>query len=173
MADSECEPTEGPVDFDVFFRSEYRAAVGFAYALSGSRHAAEDLAQEAFLAAHRHWGHVGAYERPGAWVRLVIANTCRSRWRRALAEGRARLRVQRERALPSELPEADGEFWAALRALPAMQAKCLALRYYDDLAVADIAGLLGCAPATVRVHLHRGRERLANTLGCPPPEEER
>jgi DNA-directed RNA polymerase specialized sigma24 family protein len=40
----------------------------------------------------------------------------------------------------------------------------LVLRYYEDLPDADIARLLGCAPATVRVHAHHGLERLRATL---------
>ena len=38
--------------FENFYERELRSVVGLAYALSGSRVAAEDLAQEAFLAAH-------------------------------------------------------------------------------------------------------------------------
>ena len=56
--------------------------IGLAYALSGSRAAAEDLAQEAFLAAHKSWDKVGGYEKPEAWVRRVVANMSVSlRWR--------------------------------------------------------------------------------------------
>ena len=60
-----------PEDFDVFYQREFRPVVGLAYALSGSRIAAEDLAQEAFIAAHQQWEKVGRYESPGAWVRRV------------------------------------------------------------------------------------------------------
>src|SRR4030042_1863889 len=45
-----------PREFDDFYRSEFPAVVGLAYALSGNRAGAEDLAQEAFLAAHSNWG---------------------------------------------------------------------------------------------------------------------
>ncbi len=49
-----------PREFDDFYRSEFPAVVGLAYALSGSRAGAEDLAQEAFLAAHSNWGRIGS-----------------------------------------------------------------------------------------------------------------
>ncbi len=42
--------------FDAFYAEHYRAVVGLAYALSGSRLAAEDIAQEAFVAAYRWQG---------------------------------------------------------------------------------------------------------------------
>src|SRR3972149_8430222 len=56
-------------NFESFYRGEYRAVVGLAYALSGSRLAAEDIAQDAFLAAHRQWDRVAFYEQPESWVR--------------------------------------------------------------------------------------------------------
>ena len=56
--------------------------IGLAYALSGSRSAAEDIAQEAFLAAHNAWDRVSHYEKPEAWVRRVVANKSVSMFRR-------------------------------------------------------------------------------------------
>lgn len=66
--------------------------------------------------------------------------------------------------------DADGfvdtdTFWRAVRALPQQQARCVVLRYVEDLDTAGIAAVLGCAEPTVRVHLHRARLTLAVTLG--------
>jgi DNA-directed RNA polymerase specialized sigma24 family protein len=36
----------------------------------------------------------------------------------------------------------------------------IALFYYEDLTVEDVAGVLGCSASTVKVHLHRARETL-------------
>jgi DNA-directed RNA polymerase specialized sigma24 family protein len=52
---------EIPGSLDAFYRSEFPRMVNIAYALSGGRLAAEDLAQDAMIAAHRngialaHW----------------------------------------------------------------------------------------------------------------------
>lgn len=51
-----------PESFEAFYQREYRVVVALAYGLSGSRVAAEELAQEAFLAAHRDWERVGVLE---------------------------------------------------------------------------------------------------------------
>ena len=59
---------------------------GLAYALSGNRSLAEDLAQEAFLAAYRNWPRVSTYEQPGAWVRRIVANLSVSAFRRKVVE---------------------------------------------------------------------------------------
>src|SRR6476646_2194102 len=56
--------------FEEFYEREFAAVVGLAYALSGNRSGAEDLAQEAFLLAHRDWDRVGTYGCVG-WSRTL------------------------------------------------------------------------------------------------------
>jgi Sigma-70 region 2 len=75
--------------FEEFYAREFPAVVGLAFALSGSRTASEDFAQEAFLAAHRDWARVAGYERPDLWVRRVVSNLSMSMFRRRYAEARA------------------------------------------------------------------------------------
>ena len=59
------------------------------YALSGSRAAAEDIAQEAFLRAYQNWERVGSCEHQATWVRRVATNLATSGLRRRLLEARA------------------------------------------------------------------------------------
>ncbi len=75
------------------------------------------------------------------------------------------LRLARSRPLPTELPDEASRFWTALRALPTRQAQALALHYYEDMSVRDVAAVLHCGEATVKTHLHRGRQALATKLG--------
>jgi RNA polymerase sigma-70 factor (ECF subfamily) len=65
----------------------------------------------------------------------------------------------------------DDDFWRAVRALPRRQAQCVALHYLEDRAVDDIAGVLGIAAPTVRVHLHTARSTLAERIGAELREE--
>jgi YVTN family beta-propeller protein len=60
-----------PESFDAFYAREYPGLVRLALVLSGSRHAAEDLAQDALLAAYRNWPQL---VQPLAWTRRVVAN---------------------------------------------------------------------------------------------------
>lgn len=153
-------------DFDDFYAREYGRVVALAYALTGDRGAAEDAAQDAFLAAHRDWERVGRYDAPGAWVRRVVVNRSRSRFRRRGRESSALARVAAaERASTEPQYDESEEFWRAVRALPPKLAHCVVLHYVDDLDAAAIADVLGIAPATVRVHLHRARLALAKSLG--------
>jgi RNA polymerase sigma-70 factor (ECF subfamily) len=158
-------------DLDDLYRREYRSVVALAYGLSGSRSAAEELTQDAFLEAHRAWDRIGSYDDPGAWVRRVVANRSVSRVRRSVAEMRAITRIAARRELPTELPESDAEFWRAVRRLPDRQAQVVALHYLEDRSISDIAGVLEISPDTVKVHLHRGRRALADALGARVDEE--
>jgi RNA polymerase sigma-70 factor (ECF subfamily) len=158
--------------FEEFYATEYPAVVGLAYALSGSRWVAEDLAQDAFLAAHRDWDRIAAYEQPGSWVRRVVTNLSVSAFRRRLSEAKAlgRLALWRESAL-GELAAEDVEFWGAVRMLPRRQAQVVALHYLEDRPVAEIADTLGIAAGTVKKHLHDGRRELARRLELKEGEE--
>ncbi|MFQ5555373.1 MAG: RNA polymerase sigma factor [Acidimicrobiia bacterium] len=151
--------------FETFYQQELKSVIGLAYALSGSRAAAEDLAQEAFLAAHKAWDKVGQYEKPQAWVRRVVANMSVSLFRRTVREARAVARMRGSESYLPALPAEDEEFWKQVRALPRRQAQVIALHYLEDRPVAEIAEILDCAEGTVKVHLHKGRAKLADRLG--------
>jgi hypothetical protein len=61
------------VDFDDFYRAELPLLVALARALCGAA-VADDIAQEAMLAAYRRWRPVGDLEHPEAWVRRTCGN---------------------------------------------------------------------------------------------------
>jgi RNA polymerase sigma-70 factor, ECF subfamily len=162
---TEDQALEPPGGFEHFYLREYRGVVELAYALSGNRAGAEDIAQEAFLRAHRDWQRVGHYQHPGAWVRRVAANLATSAVRRRLIEARALARFwARQEPSLVELPASQADFWRAVRSLPRRQAQVVALHYLEDLSVVEVARVLGCAEGTVKAHLHTGRETLARRL---------
>ena len=169
--DDQPQPVRDLRSFDGFYRNEYREVVGLAFALSGSRIAAEDMAQDAFVAAHKRWEQVGRYEKPEAWVRRVVANLAVSAFRTRVREAGALARLKPRGSYLPPMPDEDAGFWKAVRALPHRQAQVIALHYLEDRPVADIAEILGCAEATVRVHLHKGRAGLSRRLGISPEEQ--
>lgn len=152
--------------FEDLYQREFSSVLALAYVLSGSRSAAEELAQDAFLAAHRRWDRLSRYEDPAAWVRRVCANRSVSVVRRRVSEARALARLRARPVLPDELPPDSASFWQAVRSLPARQAQVVALHYLEDLSVSDVAMVLGCAEGTVKAHLHRARRALASSLKC-------
>lgn len=164
--DDVAEPIIRAVEsFESFYRREYDSVVRLALVLSGSRWGSEDLAQEAFIAAHRRWDQISLYNDPGAWVRRVVSNRSVSWYRRRLAEAKALFKAAAgvRRALPALETESD-EVWEAVQRLSNRQAQVVALTYLEDLSLEQIGALLGISVPTVGTHLQRGREALAKTL---------
>jgi RNA polymerase sigma-70 factor, ECF subfamily len=161
-----------PERFEEVYLREFAGVFALAYALSGSRWAAEDITQDAFVVAHRQWGRIGGYDDPGAWVRRVAANLAVSGVRRRLAEARAlvRLAARQQQQPYAALPGEDGDFWRAVRRLPRRQAQVVALLALGELSTAEVASTLGCSQRTVQVHLQKARVALAERLGLPADE---
>jgi RNA polymerase sigma-70 factor, ECF subfamily len=155
--------------FEAFYLRDYQAVVQLAYALSGSRLAAEDIAQDAFLRAFRDWEGI---RNPSAWVRKVVVRRAGRTTHRWLLEARALGRMAAGRGpAVAELPEQDAQVWRAVRALPRRQAQVVALRYVADAPVAEIAQTLGLAEGTVKAQLHRARQTLAVRLATAWEDE--
>ena len=158
--------------FEDFYRDERARVLAVVFALCGSRPAAEELTQEAFIRAHAKWADLSNYDRPDQWLRRVAVNLAVSAFRRRMAEGRAVDRMTAWRApVVDELAAPSADLWAAVRALPRRQKEVVVLTYVDDLPAVDVARILGIAEPTVRSLLHRARTRLAAKLGEPEPEE--
>lgn len=160
----------GVEDFERFFRSEYRAVLGLAIVLSGSRSAGEELTQDAFLVTFREWERVGRLDNPGAWVRRIVANQSVSKFRRVTAETRALLRLNSQTRRVGHMELDDGlDVWREVRKLPRRQAQVVALTYLDDFPRREVAEILDCGEETVKTHLERARRTLARRLA--PPED--
>lgn len=157
--------TPAPPLFEDFYAATAKRTLALAYALTGSWGDAEDLVQDAFVAAHRQWGAVSAYDAPAAWVRRLVMNRAVSRWRRLRNEATTLVRLGTRQGLAAPDVPADDEFWAAIRRLPPQQARAAALFYVEDLSVEQIAQHLQCSTGSVKTHLSRARTALAELLG--------
>ncbi len=152
--------------FDDFYRAEYSSVVGLAYAMTGNRWVAEDLAQDAFIAAQRSWEKIREYEQPGAWVRRVLANRSISRFRRLRTEKWALPRLaaaESSTSLPDVSAHAD-EIWEMVRKLPRRQAQVTALTFVDGCSLQEIGEILEMSPFTAKTHLQRAKAALAEQL---------
>jgi RNA polymerase sigma-70 factor (sigma-E family) len=152
------------VSFEEFVQGSSPRLFRTALLLAGhDRAAAEDLLQLALERAYRHWERICRSEDPERYVRRILANAANDRWRL-----RAR---RRERPLrPGDAPRAADDHAAAiadrdflmraLAGLPSRQRTVLVLRYFSDLAEAEIADALGCSVGTVKSQVSRGLTRL-------------
>ena len=148
--------------FDAFFVEEFPRLVAILTAWSGSRSVAEELAQDALLQTLQRWDVVARLDSPGAWVRRVAlnrsANEGRRRRRERAAVDRLRVAAESSQREPTSIDEA---LWRRVRALSVAQRDVVVLRYVDDLPLAEIARVMGCAEGTVKKHLQRARAALA------------
>lgn len=149
--------------FEAFFRLQYPRLVAIGRGITGSHEAGCDLAQETLLRCLRDWSNVAMLESPAGWARRVLTN---------LAIDEHRSNQRRRRTLPSapgrdvvELgdPVVDG-WWTAVRELPDRQRAAVVLHYVEDLAVTEIAAMLGVAEGTVKASLARARQTLGRTI---------
>ncbi len=150
--------------FDHFYRVNYPPVVRLATSLSGSMSVAEELAQEAFVTAHRRWRRIVAFDRPDLWVRRVVINRAISHQRRTAVERRAMQRLPPGPPDHHEIVLDDEELWQALRELSPRQAQVLALVYVEDQPISEVAAILDLGEETVRTHLKRGRQALHQKL---------
>jgi RNA polymerase sigma factor (sigma-70 family) len=155
--------TETPLaTLEALYVAEHRRLLRVAWVMTGSMAVAEDLVQDVFVQAHRHREHVMGLERPDAWLRRVLANRARSRWRRLVVEARhAGGRRDNDSVIMSESAH---ELWDAVRELPPRQRAVVALVFLEDRTVADAARVLGCAEETARTHMKRALQRLEQTV---------
>lgn len=163
MGDGAAVDPVAVLDFDAVFRREFPAIARTTYLIVHDWPVAEEIAQEAFLELYRKWSRVSRYDRPGAWVRRVALRMAVKVARREQRRGGI------ERAAAAAPPvshvDADRGIIQAIARLPGAQRAAVVLFYFEDRPVLEVADLLGCAPATAKVHLHRARLRLAALLG--------
>ena len=69
-AENEPGPSS-PAGFDDLFRAEFASMVRTAHLIVGDREVAREIAQESFTRLLARWDRVSAYDKPGAWLRLV------------------------------------------------------------------------------------------------------
>ena len=124
-----------------------------ALALTGDRHAADDLLQTALVKLYVAWPRIRRPAAAESYVRttMVRANIDESRrpWRRETST-----EVLPDRPVTDPEPESSGLF-LALQELPAMQRKVVVLRHWLDLPVAQTADELGISVGAVKTHSHR------------------
>jgi RNA polymerase sigma-70 factor (sigma-E family) len=143
------------VSFDEFAAARTQGLLRFAYLVSRDRHLAEDLVQEALASAHLRWSRIQRADDPDAYVRRIVLNQLHSWRRRHRWTREVSVADTTSSASPGDLAVSHAErdaVWRMLGELSPRQRAVLALRFYEDLDDDAISRVLGCAPATVRVH---------------------
>ena len=144
-------------DLERLFREHWPRALRAARLVTGDAAAAEDIAQEAFLAAVRNLDRFDRRRPFGPWLHRIVVNRAID-WTRA-----RRLRAEVElgdyvAATPA--PEPDGDAFARIGELPAEHRAVVVLRYVLEYTPGEIAELLDLPRGTVNSRLRRGLDRM-------------
>jgi RNA polymerase sigma-70 factor (ECF subfamily) len=132
---------------------------------------AQDAAHDAFVLAWRKWDTLRDPARFEPWFDQILVNACRDRLRR---RGRQATDISAEVALATgdHTGRTDDRtaLGAAIATLSPDQQVVVALRYFRDLTIEDIAGRLDIPAGTVASRLHYALKRLHEALNAGDSE---
>jgi RNA polymerase sigma factor (sigma-70 family) len=164
------QPTvdDAPVDppsFEEFFHAERDGLFGALVLITGNRHEAEELAQDAFLAVWERWDRVATMDDPTGYLYRTGMNGFRKRRRRAVVALR---RVVGGSYQEDVFAAADARHVVAqaLSGLSRRQRAALVLTELLGFSSEEAGQLLGIKPVTVRVLASQGRAAMKRTLGA-------
>jgi RNA polymerase sigma-70 factor (ECF subfamily) len=127
---------------------------------------AADAVQEAFTEAFEHLDDLRNPDRFKAWLSRIVINECNQRYRDS-----ARLYLVEEppdRSAPVGPVSREESFdlIQAVRKLDDDHRTTVALRYFCDLKIDEVAEVLGCPVGTVKSRLNRALAKLQIALGA-------
>ena len=152
-------------DLEQLFRAHWPRAYRAAYLIVHDAAAAEDIAQESFIAAVRALERFDRHRPFGPWLHRIVANRAID-WARART-ARAEVELGEPPASFDERTD-DGDaapIAAALLELSPEHRAVIVLRYLLDYTPGEIADLLELPRGTVNSRLRRGLDQLGSQLG--------
>ncbi len=132
-----------------------------AYRYASNPSEAEDIAQDALLRAWRRRSTLRDSERRNQWLATIVRNEAFRQHARVRPDPTSTLEFSQgaeDEAVLAAVELAD--LHAALEGLSDRDRRLLEMRYEEDLTQATIASRLGIPEGTVKVRLHRARQKL-------------
>jgi RNA polymerase sigma-70 factor, ECF subfamily len=147
---------------------------------------AEDLTQEVFVKVSQALSDFRGEAKLSTWLYRIATNAALDRLRSPVYQQAAQLRLSEPAAGSLEAEVDDRNFWTGekipvpetqmarkemsaclqeyIQRLPESYRTVLALSEFEGLSNTEMADILGVTLSTVKVRLHRGRERLKKDL---------
>ncbi len=131
-----------------------------AYRYASNPSEAEDIAQDALLRAWRRRSTLRDADRRKQWLATIVRNEAFRQHARVRPDPTATIELEgvEDERVVAAVEQAD--LHAALKRLSDRDRRLLDLRYREDLTQAAIADKLGIPEGTVKVRLHRARNKL-------------
>ena len=156
------------------------AIVNLAYRMVGNQAEAEDLAQEAFLAAFKALPTFRADAKFSTWLYRIATNKCKD-WLRVKRPGQGQYDVDADEQLdlhvaeertPEELlsqQQVGQELERALQRLPALYREAFVLKHIEGLSYEEMEAILGVSGDTLKMRVYKGRVQLSRELAALNP----
>lgn len=161
--------------FGLLVGRHQRAAIRIAAVTLGTAEGADDVAQEAFVKAHRAIGTFRHNASFTSWFFTIVANTARNSRRHQHRQSGLALRAAARAEPGDDGPDeiASGllereRIVEAINRLSPDDRLILTYRWYEQLSEAEIAQALDCRRGTVKSKLHRAMGRLRTELEKTP-----
>lgn len=168
--------------FDLLVGRYQERAYRLAWSILRDAEDARDLSQEAFVRLYETAKSFAGRAQFSTWFYRILVNLCldhrrKHRWWRGVLAPAARgdeaepSPIERQPApVRDPLEHLDREqmlntLWSAVDRLSPQQRAAVLLQAHEGLPTAEIAAVLQCSEATVRVHLHRALTTLRKTIG--------
>jgi RNA polymerase sigma-70 factor, ECF subfamily len=150
--------------FESFYEAERDGLFGALVLITGDRHEAEEITQDAFVAIWERWDRVAGMESPTGYLYRTAMNGFRKRRRRAALAVRRALHVAEP---PEDLFAQADDRQVVARALAGIsrrQRAALVLTELLGFSSEDAGRALGIRPVTVRVLASQGRAAMKKSL---------
>ncbi len=151
-----------PREFLGLYDRYFDRVLGYARSRIADAATCEDVTSRVFTTALEQLGRFRGDGSFAGWLFQIARNSVRDVQRQRLTEPLAEERPAADRTPEEHVLEREQaqELRAVIRRLPPEHQHLLALRYGADLGYDEIGAIVGSAPATVRVRMHRILEEL-------------
>jgi RNA polymerase sigma-70 factor (ECF subfamily) len=157
--------------FRVLVERHMKQAYNVAFGFVGNHDTAADVAQEAFVRAHRALKSFRGDAAFGTWLHRIVMNLAMNRAKSDRARASREVHIDHAEASHAGLePEFQGaddmgaHIERALHELPTLQRSVVILRHIDGLSTKQVSAILRCSEGTVKTHLYRGLKKLKERL---------
>lgn len=140
--------------FEIYISQNVDSVYRFAYTYTRSREAAEDVVNDSVVKALKSMDTLRDRNQMGAWFYRIVANTALS-WLRA-----SKREVNLDQELAEAIPDredglSDLNFEQMIQVLDASSRSIIALRFFEDRPLDEIAHILDENINTVKTRLYR------------------
>jgi len=157
--------------FRVLVERHMKHAYNVAFGFVGNHEDAADVAQEAFVRAHRGLPSFREEAEFGTWIHRIVFNLAMNLVKKKRARGEREVHTADPAAQDAsgdgennQGEDVRGKIERALHELPTLQRAVVILRHMDGLSTKQVSRILRCSEGTVKTHLFRGLRKLRTKL---------